>query len=107
MMNLVAIKFLAACKAAGTGGLICGDSLPQPATAGKDNILNNAFLIGFSIIGALAFLYLVIGGLRYITSGGNPEGTQKAKNQIVYSLIGLIITAVAATVVNFVIDKLK
>jgi len=51
-------------------------------------------------------LFLVIAGARYALSKGEPEGIQKAKNEIKYSLIGLVIAATAALVVNFVVDKL-
>ena len=99
------IKYLAdTCTTGGNTGLISSNSLPQ--TCANSTTLNSVFLIAFTIIGALAFLFLVIGGFRYITAGGNPEGIQKAKNQIQYSLIGLIITATAAAIVNFVIGRL-
>jgi len=106
-MNLLPLKFLAACANPSATGLVCGDSLPQPATTGSNNILTTAFFIAFGIIGSIAVLFLVIGGIRYITSGGNAESVKKAKNQISYSLIGLVIAALAATIVNYVIDKLK
>jgi hypothetical protein len=94
------------CKLTGdSSALISGSSLPH--TCATSGTINTIFLVAFSIIGALAFLFLVIGGLRYITASGNPESVQKAKNQIQYSLIGLVITALASVIVNFVIDRLK
>lgn len=47
------------------------------------------------IAGAIAIVFLVIGGVRYIVSAGNPEQTKGAKQTIIYALIGLgvIITA--------------
>lgn len=95
------IHFFADC--ASSAGLVCGDSLPK--TPADSTTLNTVFLIAFTIIGAIAFLFLVIGGLRYITAGGSPESIQKAKSQVLYSLIGLIITALAAAIVNFVIGS--
>jgi|SRR6185312_13596683 len=105
MVSLIGIKFLAACATPTAGGLVCGDSLPK--TSADSDTLNLIFLTAFAIIGALAFLFLVIGATRYITAGGNPENVQKARNQILYSIIGLIITSLAATIVNYVINKLK
>lgn len=95
--------FLAAtCK--GTSGLISGSNLPC-VDAGS-NTLKTIFLITFAIVGALAFLFIVIGGARYALSKGEPEKIQQAKNEIKYSAIGLIIAASAAAVVNFVLGKL-
>ena len=42
--------------------------------------------------GALATVFLVVGGIRYITSTGNPHNLEKAKHTIVYSILGLAIS---------------
>lgn len=58
------------------------------------------------IMGALAVLMVVIAGLRYITSGTNPDSVAAAKRMIIYSIIGLLVIALAASLVNFVLVKL-
>ena len=102
MMNI----FLAAasCKPKAGSGLISGDALPQACA--DSTTLKTIFLIAFAIIGALAFLFMVIAGARYTLSKGEPENIQKAKNEMKYSAIGLIIAALAAAIVNFVLGKL-
>jgi hypothetical protein len=97
--------FAQTCSTPNTGtGIVGGGCLPQPgANAGT---LSTIFIIVFTIIGGLAFLFLVIAGTRYILARGNPEAIQKAKNQIQYSLIGLVIAASAASIVGFVTGKL-
>jgi len=87
-----------------TASGISGSGLPQ--TCATSTTLNTAFLIVFTVIGAIAFLFLVIAGLRYIFARGNPEAVQKAKNQIQYSLIGLVIAGMAAAIVNYITGKL-
>ena len=105
-MHLLLHFFAQTCTApTGSAKIIGGDCLPQ--TGANSVTINKDFLIAFAVIGAIAFLFLVIGGTRYVMSQGNPESVQKAKNQIQYSLIGLIIAASAAAVVNFVIDRLQ
>lgn len=86
-------------------GLI--DSSPLPRAQATPDTLNTIFLVAFAIIGSLAFLFMVIAGARYTLSKGEPDNVQKAKNEIKYSAIGLIITALAAAIVNFVLDRLK
>ncbi len=95
--------FAATCS--NTSDLVCRDALPH-AQATPDS-LRTIFLIGFAIIGSLAFLFMVIAGARYTLSKGEPDNIQKAKNEIKYSAIGLIITALAAALVNFILDRLK
>ncbi|MEK7561348.1 MAG: pilin [Patescibacteria group bacterium] len=95
----------AACKTGDKSALISGGSLPQ--TCANATTVTTIFNIAFIVIGALAFLFVVIGGTRYALSKGEPENIQKAKNEIKYSVIGLIIVALAAAIVNFVLDKLK
>lgn len=83
---------------------ISGGSLPQPHADQSE--LDTILSIAFGIIGALALLMITVSGLRYITSAGNPEKTAKAKNGIVYALVGLVIAISAEAIVNFVVNKL-
>lgn len=85
-------------------GIVDTSGLPQ--TKADDNTINTIFYIVFAIIGSLALLVVVLAGARYIFSKGEPEGIQKAKNELKYALIGLLIVSLAAAIVNFVLDKL-
>lgn len=67
----------------------------------RDRLLGTTFLI----FGALATVFIVIGGLRYVLAAGNPEGLQKAKNTILYAIIGLVVSIFAFTIVNFVVSN--
>ncbi len=96
--------FFAACTNTTAGGLISSSNLP--CAQANSQTLRTIFLVAFAIIGSLAFLFMVIAGARYTLSKGEPDNIQKAKNEMKYSAIGLIITASAAAVVNFVIGKL-
>lgn len=57
------------------------------------------------IVGVVAVIMIVVGGFRYITSGGSSEKVTGAKNTILYALIGLIIVALAQVIVRFVLQK--
>lgn len=65
------------------------------------DVINILSLVG----GALAVIMLIVGGLRYVLSAGNPETTKAAKNTIIYALVGLVIIAVAQIIVQFVLNK--
>lgn len=80
-------------KAAGCKGN--SDDLQKNIT----NILNA--IIG--IAGLVAVVFVVIGGIQYMTSTGDAAKVQKAKNTILYALIGLVICALAFAITNFAI----
>jgi len=84
--------------------------LPNPAgvnnQSGSSPFLEILLSWAFRIIGAVAFLVLVIGGLRYVLSQGDPQNVNKAKNMIMYALIGLVVAIVAQSIVSLVINKL-
>ncbi len=55
------------------------------------------------IVGIIAVIMIVYGGLRYVTSGGDSTKVGSAKNTILYALIGLVIVAIAQVIVQFVL----
>lgn len=58
------------------------------------------------IVGVIAVIMLIIGGIRYVTSGGDSKKVTDAKNTVLYAIIGLIIAFLAFAIVNFVITAL-
>lgn len=84
-------------------GLVNKNSVPN-AQATPDT-MTNVMNIVLAVLGALAFLMIVVAGFRYIVSEGEPEKIAEAKRMIIYSLVGLLIVALAATIVNFVINS--
>ena len=58
------------------------------------------------VLGAVAVIMIVIGGIKYTTSNGDSSAVTSAKNTIMYSVIGLIVAILAYAIVNFVIDSL-
>lgn len=63
------------------------------------------FILKFGI--ALTVLFILIGGVQYITAGGNDDKTGVAKKTLTYAIIGFIIVITALTIVNFVGSTLK
>ncbi|MCL1839678.1 hypothetical protein FWF89_01605 [Candidatus Saccharibacteria bacterium] len=53
-------------------------------------------------IGVVAAIIIVVAGIQYMTSEGEPERTKKAQQTITYTIIGLIIATAAAAIVMFV-----
>ncbi len=61
-------------------------------------VINIALGVTFGI----AVLFLIIGGFRYITAGGDTEAATKGKNTVVNALIGIIIVVLSYVIVSAV-----
>ena len=63
----------------------------------------SAIIVLILIIAALVFLFmLILGGIKYITSGGDKAATEGARNQITAALIGLVIVFAAWAIITLV-----
>ena len=58
------------------------------------------------VVGIVAVIMLIIGGIKYVTSGGDSKKVTDAKNTVLYAIIGLIICFLAFAIVNFVVSAL-
>mgnify|MGYP001617520286 CR=1 FL=1 len=58
------------------------------------------------IAAVLAIIFLLLGGIRWITSAGDPKGVEAARKQITYAIIGLIVAFLGFIIVNIVGDFL-
>lgn len=67
-------------------------------------LIRNILSIIFFFAGLLAFIYLLIGGLQWITSGGDKAAASAARDRITASLVGLIII-VAAFAITLVLER--
>lgn len=80
-----------------------GTKIPKPvADASTVQIVLSFF---FGLIGVVAVLIITIAGFQYVISRGDPQRTAKAKDTILYAVIGLVVAIVGSAVVNFVIKK--
>lgn len=68
------------------------------------NLVANVLNILSFVVGAGAVIMIVIGGFRYVTSNGDPQGAAAARNTIIYAIVGLIVALAAQGIVQFVLD---
>lgn len=59
------------------------------------------------VLGVVAVLVVVLGGIQYMTSSGDSGKVKKAKDTILYGVIGLVICVLAYAIVNFVISAIS
>ena len=115
---------------AASAGLVAAMSLPvmvaaqsgslSPADLGVNEIKSSIKLgggdvrttaariinVALGFLGIIAVVIVLVGGFKYMISGGNEEKTTEAKNWIVSGIIGLAIILSAWAITNFVISKL-
>lgn len=75
-----------------------GDTLQTDIT----NILN----VVIGVLGLVCVIVIIIGGVNYMTSTGDAGKVKKAKDTILYGVIGLVVCALAFAIVNFVIGSI-
>ncbi len=82
----------------------------QPVDEANNNDLQgNVIAILNAVIGVLSFVcvvVIIIGGVTYMTSSGDAGKVKKAKDTILYGVIGLVVCVLAFAIVNFVISNI-
>lgn len=125
MKKIIRILSMAVVAATMVGGLAAVPALPVEAgctgvncvSTGADQVntgggsassldqgLQTVVNILLFLIGAVAVIMIVIGGIKFTTSNGNAEQTKSAKNTILYAIIGLVVAILAYAAVDFVIE---
>ena len=74
---------------------------------GPNGILTRVATILSIIVGVACVIAIIIGGLRYILSGGDSQQAASAKNAILYAIVGLVITIAARSILVFVLGRIK
>ena len=72
-----------------------------------NSIITNIIQWIAGVAGAVAAAFIVVGAWTYITSAGDPNKLQKAKNSILYALIGLVIVAAVEIITAFVSNLIR
>ncbi len=101
----------------GSGGTWAPGSAPgaTPAVEAKctngsssgsiDDLFKNIVNVLLFVIGGVAVIMIVVGGLRYVLSNGESSAVTGAKNTILYAVVGLVIALFAYAIVNFVLKN--
>lgn len=78
-------------------------------TAGQtiNDIIATVINIFSFVVGVIAVIMIIIGGIKYITSGGDSNNISSAKTTIIYAIIGLVVVALAQIIVRFVLTRVN
>ena len=109
LASLIGVLNISSVSAAGD---VCSSSASSEVkeaagcSGGSDDLPDIIVSILNVIIGVAGFIsviWIIIGGVNYMTSSGDPNKTKKARDTILYACIGLIICVLSFAIVNFVI----
>lgn len=91
----------------GSSGNIGNCATGVDACVSTTDLVNNLVNWFTAIAGVASAIFLVYGGISYMTSAGDPGKVQKSKQMILYSLIGLAIVALAVVITAFVSNTIR
>lgn len=99
--NLIHQKIVAFTNCSTSG---CDTHLP--IVGASSHSLQAILQIVFGVIGAVALIFVIIAGLQFVTSQGDPQAAAKARQTVIYAIIGLVIALSAEVIVKFVLGRI-
>lgn len=96
----------------GDNAISAGANCAAPAGA-SDNLFSQGGIFQqisntlIFLVGAIAVIMLIIGGLRYVTSNGEASSIKGAKDTITYAIVGIVVAILSFAAVSFVIGRFQ
>lgn len=91
--------------------LVGADAPLDPLDANSPSLASDMIMRAINwvigVAGVVSLVFVVGGGILYVTSSGDSGQLQKAKNTIKYALIGLVIVAISLTITSFMSATIK
>lgn len=56
--------------------------------------------------GVVAVIFIIVAGFKLVTSSGDPNNIKSAKNTIIFAIVGLVVSALATVIIQFVLKQL-
>lgn len=81
------------------------DCAKTKASTDINDLIKTVINIFSAVVGAVSVIMIIVGGFRYIISGGDSNNVGAAKNTILYAVVGLVIVAIAQIIVQFVLER--
>ncbi|MBQ3430798.1 hypothetical protein IJG20_01680 [Candidatus Saccharibacteria bacterium] len=82
------------------------DALNKIPHNSADTFKNNAISWLFWAVGVAAVVVIIVSAIKMTTSAGDPGAVQKAKQTLIYAIVGLVVAVLAYVIVEFVLDSL-
>ena len=99
--------FSSACSGKNTAAsAVCNDTTTGNPVVGPNGVIVKVTQIIAVVAGAAAVILIIISGIKFITSTGDSNSVQSARETIIYALIGLVVIVLAQSIIVFVVKKL-
>jgi len=82
------------------------DSISGNAIYGPNGVLTKVANVLSIVLGVVSVFVVMIGGIKFVLSAGDPAKTNSARSTILYAIIGLVVAVVAQSLIIFVLNKL-
>lgn len=93
------------CSGDGKGSIYCDNKAGSETKV--NSIIGNIVQVLLTAVGVISVIMIVIGGIMFILSSGDAQKAAKARNTILYAVVGLVVAVFASAIVNFVFDGFK
>lgn len=68
---------------------------------GLECLFQNVVTVVTAFAGLAVFIMFLTGGLKYLTSGGDPKAQEQAKGTLTFAVLGLVLIIAAYLILNF------
>ena len=85
-----------------TGDFVIPEGGPVSDDENVTDLLTRVINILLALAGLVAVIFLIVGGFRYITAGGNEEAAESGKKTITNAIIGIVVIILAFVIVRVV-----
>lgn len=82
-----------------------GTTICKARRESENGLIQNLISILLFAGGVVSIVMIIAGGIKYATSNGDPSRITSAKNTVMYAVVGLVISILAFTIVNFVVSQ--
>jgi hypothetical protein len=73
----------------------------------QGGIVDRVFKLISWLVGVLAIIFVILGGFKLTTSGGNKDSVKSARNMIIYAMVGLAVILLSNLIFNLIIGIVK
>jgi len=89
------------------GGETCEGVDNTSSTSGLLTLFDNLMGGLTRLAAAIAVIIIIVSGIRYATSGGDPQGVASARSAIIYALVALIVAVSTEIIIDFVLRRIS
>lgn len=100
--SIAIVNFIS--KGIAGGGAKNGVPVVNAGAGQLNTVMSN---IVFPVAGAICVVFIIIGGIQYTTSNGDPGQTKRAKDTLIYSIVGLVFVVMAFAIVQLILGRFQ